>query len=150
MPQNKEQVDYLTKLLGISKNDFIQMGMLNLKPKIDKLEKYNLPYSVADNDLHFMSKTKCCCGEPLVKKSTDFNNTALFFRNKSYSLVDVKDSLGKYGCCKANHLFTSNRQDSCTTVLDFFEKRFNRQTSPFSKKFMYGFADDKQKRIEDY
>jgi len=104
---------------------------------VAKLEEYNIPYSIADNDLHYLSKSKCCCGEPLVNNSTDFNNTALFFKNKKYNLSDVKESLGDCANCKANHLFTSNRQEGCTTVLDFFNKRFNRKSSPFSKKFMY-------------
>lgn len=152
VPQNKEQVEYLTKLLNLSKSDFTQMGLLNLKPEIrlklyksiiDKLEEYNIPYSIADNDLHYMSKSKCCCGEPLVKKSTDFNNTALFFKDKNYGLDDIKQCLGECGNCKANHLFTSNRQEGCVSVLDFYEKRFDRNSSPFSKKFMY---DYKQKQ----
>ena len=159
VPQNKEQVEYLTKLLNLSKSDFTQMGLLNLKPEIrlklyksaiDKLEEYNIPYSIADNDLHYMSKSKCCCGEPLVKKSTDFNNTALFFKNKNYGLDDIKQCLGDCGNCKANHLFTSNRQEGCINVLDFYEKRFDRPSSPFSKKFMYGFTDNKQKTVGDF
>ena len=156
VPQNKEQVEYLTKLLNLSKGDFTQMGLLNLKPEIrlnlykssiDKLEKYNIPYSIADNDLHYLSKSKCCCGENLVKKSTDFNNTALFFKNKDYGLDDIKQSLRDCSDCKANHLFTSNRQEGCVSVWDFFKKRFNRKSSPFSKKFMYCFLDNKQKTL---
>lgn len=150
VPQNKEQKDYLLGLLKIPRENFTQMGLLNLKPEIrlelykpliKKLEEYNIPYSIADNDLHYMSKSKCCCGEPLVKKSTDFNNTALFFKNKDYDLSDVKECLGDCSNCKANHLFTSNRQEGCTTVLEFFEKRFDRKSSPFSKKFMYKLND---------
>jgi len=146
VPQNKEQKDYLLELLKIPREHFTQMGLLNLKPEIrmklykpliEKLEEYNIPYSIADNDLHYMSKSKCCCGEPLVKKSTDFNNTALFFKNKDYDMSDIKECIGNCANCKANHLFTSNRQEGCTTALEFFEKRFDRKTSPFSKKFMY-------------
>lgn len=146
VPQNKEQKEYLLKLLNIPREDFTQMGLLNLKPKIrlklyepliDMLEKYDIPYSIADNDLHHISDGKCCCGDPLVEKSTDFNNTALFFKNKDYNLDDVKSCLGDCAGCKANHLFTSNRQEGCKTVLDFFNKRFDRASSPFSKKFMF-------------
>ena len=86
---------------------------------------------------YYFSKSKCCCGEPLIKKSTDFNNVALFFKNKDYSLKDVFLDLGDCGNCKANNLFTSNRQEGCVTVKEFFEKRFDRASSPFSKKFMY-------------
>jgi len=146
IPQNKEQKDYLLDLLKIPRENFTQMGLLNLKPAIrlklyepviKKLEEYNIPYSIADNDLKYMTKSKCCCGEPLIKKSTDFNNTAMFFKNKDYNLDDVKECLGDCGSCKANHLFTSNRQEGCKTISDFYEKRFDRKTSPFSKKFMF-------------
>lgn len=148
IPQNKEQKDYLFTLLNLSNKDFVPMGLLNLKPKIriklykkfiDKLEEYKIPYSLADNDLHYISKSKCCCGESLVKKSTNFNNTALFFKNKNYDIKDIKESLGDCSKCKVNHLFASNRQEGCLTIEDFYNKRFNRKSSPFSKKFMYNF-----------
>lgn len=158
VPQNKEQKEYLCKLLGLNIKDFVQMGLLNLKPDIrlkiykgiiEKLEGYGIPYSIADNDLHYMSKTKCCCGEPLISKSTDFNNTALFFNNKDYGLNDVRNTLGCFRECKANHLFASNRQEGCSTVWDFFKARFNRPSSPFSKKFMFSFKDKNQKMESD-
>ena len=146
IPQNKEQKDYLLELLKIPREDFINIGLLNLKPEIrlklyedfiKKLNEYDIPYSIADNDLHHMSKSKCCCGEPLIKKSTNFNNTALFFKNKDYNLEDVKQSLGDCANCNVNHLFTSNRQEGCKTIEEFYNKRFERKTSPFSKKFIY-------------
>ena len=39
--------------------------------------------------------------------------------------------------CKCNHLFTSNRQEGCVSVQDFYNKRFDRKSSPFSPKFLY-------------
>jgi hypothetical protein len=146
VPQNPEQKDYLLKTLGIPREHFTQMGLLNLKPEIrlqmyqplaDKLHSLGLPYSIADNDLHYLSASKCCCGEPLVKKSTNFNTTALLLENLDYTLDDVKAACGGYGSCKVNHLFTSNRQEGCTTINEFFEKRFNRPSSIFSKGFLY-------------
>ena len=147
VPQNKEHKDYLLKLLNLNKDDFIQMGLLNLKPEIrlnlykdfiNKLNEYDIPYSIADNDLHYMSSGKCCCGDTLIKKSTTFNNTYLLYKyGKNYTLEDVKDNLAPYNNCKAKHLFTSNRTEGCTTVEDFFDKRFERSSSPFSPKFQY-------------
>lgn len=70
----------------LKKEDFTQMGLLNLKPEIRlnlyksfiyKLKQYNIPFSLADNDLHYVSSGKCCCGDPLIHKSTNFNNTSL-------------------------------------------------------------------------
>lgn len=147
VPQNEEQKIYLCKTLGLKLSDFIQMGLLNLKPNIrmklyqkviDKLEAYGIPYSIADNDLHYLTKSKCCCGEPLITKSTDFNNTALFYTKGDYKLTDVMRALGDYQHCTANYLFASNRQENCCTVSDFYIKRFSRKTSPFSKRFIYG------------
>lgn len=147
VPQNKEHKEYLLELLKLNPKDFTQMGLLNLKPEIrlqlyidfiNKLNKYNIPFSIADNDLHYISSGKCCCGDTLIKKSTDFNNTALLHKfGINYTLEDVKNCLGDCAGCKANHLFTSNRQEGCVTVEDFFEKRFDRSTSPFSPKFLY-------------
>lgn len=146
IPQNEEHKDCLLKLLNLKTSNFTQMGLLNLKPEIrlklykpviEKLEAYNVPYSIADNDLHYISKSKCCCGEPLIKKSTDFNNTALFFKDKDYSFKDIQNCLGKYEKCRVKDLFTDNRQEGCKTIYEFFNKRFNRKSSPFSKKFMY-------------
>lgn len=147
VPQNKEHKEMMFKLFNLSPNDFTQMGLLNLKPEIrielykdfiEKLQKYNIPFSIADNDMHDISSGKCCCGDPLIKKSTSFNNTAMI--NKygiNYKLEDVLRECGKYVNCKANHLFTSNRQEGCITVGDFYKKRFDRATSPLSPKFLY-------------
>lgn len=147
VPQNKEHKDEMLKILGLEKEQFVQMGLLNLKPSIrlkcyqpfiEKLESYNIPYSIADNDLHFISKGKCCCGDTLIKKSTNFNNTTLLFnKGIDYTLQDVKDNLGDFSNCKACQLFTSNRTNGCKTVDDFFTERFDKKSSPFSPKFQY-------------
>lgn len=147
VPQNKEHKEYLLKLLNIDRKDFTQMGLLNLKPKyrikmykdfISKLKDYKIPFSIADNDLHYISSGKCCCGDTLIKKSTNFNNTALLKdKGLNYTLDDVKEKLGRFGCCKASQLFTSNRTEGCKTVEEFYDKRFDRKSSPFSPKFLY-------------
>lgn len=147
VPQNKEHKENLLRIINIPRKNFIQMGLLNLKPEIrlksyksfiKKLEEYDIPYSIADNDLHYLSKGSCCCGDTLIKKSTTFNNTYLIKKHGlDYNLEDVKKNLGEFSKCKACQLFTSNRQEGCKTVEDFFKKRFNRKTSPFSPKFQY-------------
>lgn len=147
VPQNKENKEEMLELLKINREDFTQMGLLNLKPTIrlkmyepfiSKLNNYNIPFSIADNDLHYISSGTCCCGDPLIKKSSDFNSTAMLYNyGLDYTLDDVKDCLGCIGKCKANHLFTSNRQEGCVTVEEFYDKRFDRKSSPFSPKFLY-------------
>ncbi len=149
VPQNKEHKEYLLNLTGLNSNDFTQMGLLNLKPEIrlelykpfiKRLEQYNIPYSIADNDLHHLGTSKCCCGDALIHKSTDFNNTALtHLFGKNYSKEHLDNAILKCGvnCCKCNQLFTSNRQEGCITVQEFYDKRFDRKSSPFSPKFLY-------------
>ena len=147
VPQNKEHKEYLIDILKLNREDFTQMGLLNIKPQIrlnlykdfiDKLNKYNIPFSIADNDLHYISSGNCCCGDTLIKKSTNFNNTYLLKNNGlNYTLNDVKENLGCFECCKCSQLFTSNRTEGCKTVGEFYEKRFDRKSSPFSPKFQY-------------
>lgn len=149
VPQNKENKEYILNTLNLNKNDFTQMGLLNLKPTIrlemykpfiEYFEKNNIQYSIADNDLHFIGTNKCCCGDRLVNKSTDFNNTSMI---KKYGPDYAKEQLDEelFNCgvrdCKCNNLFTSNRQEDCITVQDFYDKRFYRKSSPFSPDFQY-------------
>lgn len=147
IPQNKEHKMEMLELLNLTQDDFKLMGLLNLtpelrlkmyKPLLEKLEKYNLSYSIADNDLHYLTTSNICCGDALITKSTKFSNTSLL-RSKGldYSLGDVKDNMGVFRSCRANTLFASNRIEGCKTVEDFFDKRFDRKTSPFSPKFQY-------------
>lgn len=146
VPQNKEHKKLLFDLLNLNSEHFKQMGLLNLKPEIrynmyqeiiEKLVDLNIPFSIADNDMHYISSGKCCCGDPLIKKSTDFNTTAMLHNNQEYTLNDVKENLGVYEDCKCNHLFTSNRSNGCTTVSEFYDERFDKKSSPFSPKFLW-------------
>ena len=131
--------------LGLSPELFTQKGLLNLKEEvrtnlyqefIEKLNYYNIPFSIADNDMRAITSSKCCCGEPLVRKSTDFNTTAMIFNYCEYDLDDVvkscPDAIMK---SKASQLFTSNRTEGCVTLREFYDKRFDRKSSPFSPKF---------------
>ena len=149
VPQNKEHKEYLLELTGLDSKDFTQMGLLNLRPEIrqklyapfiDKLEEYGLSYSIADNDMHQYGTSKCCCGDALINKSTDFNNTSMIWK---YGIDYAKEQLDEeiFDCCvrdcKCNQLFTSNRQEGCVSVQDFYDKRFYRKSSPFSPEFLY-------------
>lgn len=149
VPQNQQHKDYLLQTLSLNRNDFTQMGLLNLKPDI-RLEMYkpfieyfdahSIPFSIADNDMHYLGTNKCCCGDRLITKSTSFNNTAMLHNTgKTYTKENVTEAIiaDGYQSCKCNHLFTSNRQEGCVTVQDFFDKRFDRKSSPFSPKFQF-------------
>ena len=146
VPQNSEQKEFVYNNLGFAPELFTQKGLLNLKEEIrinayaefiDKFNKYNIPFSIADNDMRIITSSKCCCGEPLVRKSTDFNTTAMLFNyNGEYTLDDVMNNCS---CAvmdsKASQLFTSNRTEGCITLKEFYNKRFDRKSSPFSPKF---------------
>lgn len=148
VPQNKEHKEKMLIITGMNSSDFTQMGLLNLKPEIreklykpfvDKLEKMNASYSIADNDMHHLGNNYCCCGDSLVIKSTTFNNTYMcHFYGKSYCKEQIDDEIFDCGIrdCKCNHLFTSNRQEGCVSVQDFYDKRFYRKSSPFSPMFL--------------
>lgn len=149
VPQNKTHKDYLLSLTNLTSDDFTQMGLLNLKPEIrlklykpfiEKLKKYGIAFSVADNDLHQIGTNFCCCGDALINKSTPFNNTAMIKQyGIDYTKQQIDDVLQKCNIanCKCNQLFTSNRQEGCITVQDFYDKRFSRKSSPFSPEFLY-------------
>lgn len=61
VPQNKACKEFILNKLGLKKDEFTQMGLLNLKPEIrlkmykpfiEYFEKHSISYSLADNDLH--------------------------------------------------------------------------------------------------
>jgi DNA repair photolyase len=149
VPQNKESKEFILNELGLKKDDFIQMGLLNLKPEIRKkmyepfikyFKENNIPYSIADNDMRYLGTNKCCCGDRLVKNSTEFNSTAMIKKfGLDYQKSEIDNCLlcGGVSNCRCNHLFTSNRQEGCKTVQDFYDKRFYRKTSPFSPQYQY-------------
>lgn len=148
VPQNAESKEKVLKAVGMDQSSFKQMGLLNLKPEIrmkmyepfiDYFEKHGIPYSIADNDMHHIGTNMCCCGDRLVAKSTTFNSTAMCnLYGKEYAKEQIDYELFESGVrdCVCNHLFTSNRQEGCTSVQDFYDKRFYRKSSPFSPEFL--------------
>lgn len=148
VPQNKEHKELVLETLGLHRADFVQMGLLNLRPEkriemyrpfIEYFEAHRIPFSLADNDMHHIGTNACCCGDRLVTKSTTFNNTAMCkLYGKCYAKEQIDHELFESGVrdCKCNHLFTSNRQEGCTSVQDFYDKRFHRKSSPFSPAFL--------------
>ena len=155
VPQNADHRENVLRLTGLHGNDFKQMGLLNLLPEIREkmyepfiayFEEHNIPFSIADNDMHHIGTNRCCCGDRLITKSTDFNSTAMckaYGKNYTKQQLDCElNSCGISGC-KCNQVFTSNRLEGCTTVQEFYDKRFARKTSPFSPKFLVPDFDGK-------
>lgn len=148
VPQNREHKELVLQTIGMDQSAFTQMGLLNLKPEIrmemyrpfiEYLTEHNIPFSLADNDMHHIGTNLCCCGDRLVTKSTTFNSTAMCkLYGKCYSKEQLDEEVFESGVrdCKCSHLFTSNRQEGCTSVQDFYDKRFYRKSSPFSPDFL--------------
>lgn len=149
VPQNKEHKEEILHLCNLHPQDFTQMGLLNLRPEIrlemykpfiERMDQLGIPYSIADNDLRMLGNNRCCCGDRLVHKPTSFNTTAMCQTYGSgYTRENLNDELQAAGVgdCKCCHLFTSNRTEGCTTVSEFYDKRFDRKSSPFSPQFLY-------------
>lgn len=148
VPQNKEHKEQVLAATGLTQESFTQMGLLNLKPEIrkkmyapfvDYFREHNIPFSLADNDMHHIGTNYCCCGDRLIAKSTEFNNTAMCHKyGKEYTKEQLDEEIFKCSVCdcKCNQLFTSNRQEGCVNVQDFYDARFDRKSSPFSPKFL--------------
>ena len=146
VPQNMDKNKEILEYIGLCDEDFKQMGLLNLypdirlwyyKPVIEFFEDNNISYSIADNDLHYLTNNYCCCGDKLIETQTTFHNTFLFKKYNHYGLNDVFKELGTLKDCKCNGLFTSNRIGDCVTVEDFYNERFCKKSSPFSPSFSY-------------
>lgn len=149
VPQNAESKEYILNHFNLNKEDFIQMGLLNLRPEIrekmylpfiEYFEAHNIPYSIADNDMHHLGTNYCCCGDRLIANSLLINNTTMcHLYGCEYGKEMIDEMIFNEGVrdCKCNYLFTSNRQEGCTTVQDFYDKRFYRKSSPFSPDFLY-------------
>lgn len=149
VPQNEEQKNYVFNSLGISEDLFVQKGLLNLLPEyryklyaplISYMEERGISYSISDNDMRYLSNNDCCCGDSLIKKSTKFNTTAMIRKyGRNYSVAEILKEVLESGCanCKCADLFTSNRIDGATTVLEFYKRRFKKPSNPASPNFQY-------------
>jgi len=108
-------------LTELCKDDFKNMGLLNLKPEL-RLKYYepiiqwckenNKSYSIADNDFHYLGNNKCCCGDILTfGKYTKFNTTYMSHvpNRTDYSLEEVLDAVDKENLLQTNckHQFFS-------------------------------------------
>ena len=147
VPQNTDHKNYLIETLKLNKEDFTQKGLLTLKPEIriklyqpfiEYCENNNISYSISDNDLRLLGNNKCCCGDKLVRKASNFDITAMLMdKGRDYTIDDVMSRVEALKCadCKCKSLFTSNRTNGCNTVAEFYQERFDKKSSPFSPKF---------------
>lgn len=155
VPQNREAKEFIFDTFDVTEDSFTQMGLLNLKPEIRQkayepfiefFKENGIPYSIADNDMHDIGTNYCCCGDRLVGNYLLSANTAMCkLYGSEYSKEQMDEMLfhEKIGDCVCNQLFTSNRQEGCKTVQEFYDKRFYRKSSPFSPYFLRSNGDSK-------
>lgn len=166
VPQNLELKKDILNRINMTKEDYKLKGLDNMlpelklefyKPFIEKLNQYNIPFNIADNDLRWIGKSKCCCGDALVKKSTDFNTTAMLMKyGIGYNLQNVYDELAGFGNDKCAGVFTSNRQKGVITVTDFMNRNIESKVNPTGKRFQHltndefyrGYIDSASKPIQ--
>lgn len=147
VPQNKGVKEFILNNLGLNASDFMQKGLLNLRPEkrielyrplIEELERRGVPYSIADNDLRWIGNNSCCCGDRLVHKATGFDTTALIKKyGLDWTLDHARAEYKPFMDCKCNHLVTSNRQYGCKTVDDFYLYRFDKPSAPCSPLYQF-------------
>lgn len=152
VPQNKEHIAKTLSATGLSMEDFKFSSLWNLKPEIKlemykpfiaKLKEYNIPFSISDNEIRYISENKCCCGDRLVKKSANFNTTALIMKyGTDYSQYNALCELGNCRNCLCKHLFASNRQEGVKTVEDFINRNFHNIKNPLSKEYQHITTDE--------
>ena len=146
---NKEQREYLIKTLNLNSKDFTALGLLIqrptiryelYKPFVKFFEENNMSYSIADNDLHWLGNNRCCCGDVLVNKSTNFNSTALAYEfGSNYTQDDLNSNLIKSGLkdCHCASYFNSAARHGCKTIQDFFDYNFNKKKSIFTPSYFW-------------
>lgn len=147
--ENKKNILNITKL---ERDDFVFLGMLNIKPQlrlemykpfIEKFESMNLSWSIADNDLHYLGNNFCCCGDKLINKGTIFNNTYLSHKyGKNYTKEQTDKSIRDVKDCVCKYWFYSREQEGLSTVQDFYDKKFDLKNSIFSPKFLYDYKEE--------
>lgn len=140
--------DDLMKVMGLENEHFTNLGLLisdaftrynhYVDEVIPVFEDKGLSYSIADNDLHYLGNNDCCCGDALAFEVTHFNNTELLHRfGFDYDLDTVFELSDGYLDCRCSSLFNSDRRNGCVSFSDFYEDRFDRESSVFSPKFQY-------------
>lgn len=139
--RNEEAVKKVLEVTGLTLEDFTTSGSMRIKPQIrehyyrkfgDYLDEIGVSWNVSDPYMH-RGTDACCCGDKVVPNPLPFSNMTLIKKyGFDYSLENVFDELGDFGDCRCDSMFTSNRREGLQTVKEYYAKRFNRKSSPFS------------------
>ena len=144
---NEENKNNILNITGLQRDDFIFLGMMNMKPElrlklyepfIKKFESIKASWSIADNDLHYLGNNFCCCGDSLINKGTIFNNTYMCHKyGKNYTKEQIDDAINDVKDCVCKYWFYSREQEGLSTVQDYYDKKFDAKRSIFSPNFLY-------------
>lgn len=114
-PTNRAELDFAFNELNINPDAMISKGgRLYLNPAtrmdlyapfIEYFKQHGISYSVADNDLRENSTDMCCCGDALIKKSTQLDPTALIKKyGRQWQRSDVQRRLEELGIAECEHM----------------------------------------------
>lgn len=138
---NLEHKKEMFEKTGLNSEHFTCMGLLNLrpmirfnmyKPFIEYFEKNHISYSISDNDLRWIGNNKCCCGDCMVEKATNFNTTALI---KKYGLDWTRENVDAE--LKEAGILDSKvtKYSEVSTISKTYDRLFDSPISPMSPKF---------------
>lgn len=141
--RNEEAVEKVLEVTGLTLEDFTTTGSMRIKPEIrehyyrkfgEYLDEIGVTWNVSDPYMH-RGTDACCCGDTVVPNPLPFSNMTLIKKyGWDYTLEDVFNELGDFADCRCDSMFTSNRREGLHTVKEYYERRFNRKSSPFSPK----------------
>ena len=139
--RNKDAVEKVLEVSGLSLEDFTTTGSMRIKPEIREhfyrkfgsyLDEIGVSWNVSDPYMH-RGTDACCCGDKVVPCPLPFSNMTLIKKyGWDYTLEDVYNELGDFADVDCSSLFTSNRREGLHTVKEYYERRFDRKSSPFS------------------
>jgi len=141
--RNHDAVEKVLNVTGLTLQDFTTTGSMRIKPEIREhyyqkfgnyLDEIGVTWNVSDPYMH-RGTDACCCGDKVVPHPLPFSNMTLIKKyGWNYTLDNVYDELGDFADCRCDSMFTSNRREGLHTVKEYYERRFDRQSSPFSPK----------------
>ena len=141
--RNSEAVDTVLDATGLTLEDFTTSGSMRIKPQIREhyyqkfgnyLDEIGVTWNVSDPYMH-RGTDACCCGDTVVPHPLPFSNMTLIKKyGWDYTLKDVYNELGDFADVNCSNMFTSNRREGLSTVKEYYAKRFERKSSPFSPK----------------
>lgn len=146
--------DEILNYIKCSRRDFVNKGLYVLKgdvwyslvkPTLDFLEENG--YSYSTSFIH-LGNSDCLGGDVLAWNYTHFDTFHLKSKyGDNWTMDDGLRELGEYKDCICNYLWTSNRQDGCKTVEEFYIHKYNNPKCKFNPRNQF---KPPSKTLDDY